>query len=165
MRHLIPASRLFHSSRMVGLAALLGLSTGVGVAFAEETTRLDCGVHALFVLLKLEGSPTSIDRLDAVLPPRRPDGYSMAELASAARALGLRLEGVRFSQKDEPLKQPAIALLEDARGGHFLVLRPVGSTGTMVQVIDPPHAPWIMDYDRLLAGPKWTGRLLVPRSP
>jgi len=164
MRLLIAEGRLVRFGRMVGLTSLLGLFMGVGTAFADETTELDCGVDALFVLLKLEGIQVSIDRLDAALPPRRPDGYSMAELATAARECGLRLEGMRFTKTDEPLKRPAIALLEDSRGGHFLVLRPVGSTGTMVQVIDPPHAPWIIDYDRLLAGPKWTGRILIPRS-
>jgi hypothetical protein len=35
----------------------------------------------------------------------------------------------------------------------------------MVQVIDPPHVPWITDYDRLFASRPWTGRILLPRDP
>ena len=130
----------------------------------EETTKLDCGVNALFVLLRLEGRPVTLDRLTAVLPARHPEGYSMAELSQASRVLGLDLEGVRFTKGDKALKRPAIAFLKDVKGGHFTVLRPVGTTGTMVQVIDPPHAPWIADYDRVFATKPWTGRILSPRA-
>jgi Peptidase C39 family len=128
----------------------------------DETTKLDCGVNALFILLRLEGRPVTLDRLVAALPARHPDGYSMAELAAASRSFGLSLEGVRFAKGDPALDRPAIAFLEDSRGGHFAVLRPVGTTGTMVQVIDPPHVPWIADYGRVMTTPSWTGRLLVP---
>jgi hypothetical protein len=149
----------------LGLIALLALAVNAGAAGPDETTKLDCGVNALFVLLRLEGRPVTLDRLESSLPPRRPDGYSMAELATAARSLGLGLEGVRFIKGDKALTRPAIAFLKDAKGGHFAVLRPVGTTGTMVQVIDPPQAPWIADYDRLLAARPWTGRILVPSDP
>jgi hypothetical protein len=128
----------------------------------DETTTLDCGTNALFVLLNLEGAPVSVDRLNTLLPERRPDGYSMTELQSAAISLGLPLQGIRFTKGDEPPGRPSIAFFKDARGGHFSVLRPVGATGTMVQVIDPPHAPRIIDYDRLIAAPNRTGRILVP---
>lgn len=107
----------------------------------EEATRPDCGVNALFVLLRLEGVPVTLDRLEATLPRRQPDGYSMAELAAAARSLGLSLEGVRFDRGDRPPDRPAIMFLKDGQGGHFAVLRPVGTTGTMVQVIDPLRRP------------------------
>jgi hypothetical protein len=71
---------------------------------------------------------------------------------------------VRFGRDDLPLRRPAIAYLSGLRAGHFVTLRPVGITGTMVQVIDPPDASRIMDYQPLLARPDWTGRLLVPRT-
>ncbi len=146
---------------------LLGLATAAcgPVARAAETTKLDCGVNALFVLLKLEGRPVTLDRLESALPPRHRDGYSMAELSKAAASLGLTLEGVRFAKGDRALDRPAIAFIKDAKGGHFTVLRPVGTTGTMVQVIDPPHVPWITDYDRLFASRPWTGRILLARDP
>jgi hypothetical protein len=88
----------------------------------------------------------------------------MAELAAASRSLGMELDGVEFVKGDKSPDRPAIAFLSDARGGHFAVLRPVGATGTMVQVIDPPHVPWITDCDRLLAARGWTGRILLPRE-
>ena len=89
----------------------------------------------------------------------------MAELAAASRTLGLRLEGVRFAKGDKVLDRPAIAFLSDAKGGHFAVLRPVGTMGTMVQVIDPPSPPWIGDYDRILSARAWTGRILILTDP
>ena len=124
-------------------------------------------MSALFILLRLEGRHVDLDRMESALPPRHPRGYSMADLAAASRSLGGRMEGVRFScgREDMPLTRPAIAFVNGARGGHFAVLRPVGATGTMVQVIDPPGAPRITDYDRILSSKAWTGRVLVPRDP
>jgi hypothetical protein len=153
--------------RRAGLAwvVILSLAATAGVGSPEETMRLDCGVNALYVLLRLEDRPVTLDRLEAALPPHHPDGYSMAELATAGGRLGLELEGVRFAKGDRALDRPAIAFLKDTRGGHFAVLRPVGTTGTMVQVIDPPYAPWIADYDRVLAAKSWTGRVLIPSDP
>jgi hypothetical protein len=156
-----------HAGPYWGLVVLLSLAqaTSARAAGPEEKTKLDCGVNAHFILLHLEGRPVTLERLESVLPPRHADGYSMAELSAAAKSVGLSLEGVRFSQGDKALARPAIAFVKDAKGGHFVVLRPVGTTGTMVQVIDPPHVPWITDYDRFLTSRPWTGRVLLPRDP
>jgi hypothetical protein len=35
----------------------------------------------------------------------------------------------------------------------------------MVQVIDPPSAPWIADLDRVIGSKNWTGKVLTPRDP
>jgi hypothetical protein len=148
-----------------GIVLLLGFAMNARAAGPDETTTLDCGVNSLYVLLRLEGRPATIDRLLSSLPARHSEGYSMAELSAASRALGLDLEGVKFVKGDKELDRPAIAFLKDAKGGHFAVLRPVGTTGTMVQVIDPPYAPWIADYDRVLSTRSWTDRILVPRRP
>jgi ABC-type bacteriocin/lantibiotic exporter with double-glycine peptidase domain len=149
----------------LGLIVLLVPAANVRAAATDERTKLDCGVNALFILLRLEGRPVSLDRLLDSLPPRHPDGYSMDELTAASRTLGLELEGIRFAKGDEPPKRPAIAFVKDDRGGHFAVLRPVGTTGTMVQVIDPPSPPWIGDFDRIIGTKIWTGRILVAREP
>ncbi len=154
----------WQGAALVGFVAF-ALAGSVRAARADETTKLDCGVNALFILLHLEGRPVTLDRLLSGLPPRRPDGYSMAELVTAARSLGVDLEGVHFARGDKALTRPAIAFLKQGKGGHFAILRPVGTTGTMVQVIDPPSPPWIADYDRVLAAKPWTGRILVARKP
>ena len=119
---------------------------------------------ALYILLRVEGREVTLDRLVSVLPPPHDDGYSMAELSAAAGSCGFELEGVQFVQGEKALRRSAIAFLRQGRGGHFAVLRPVGTTGTMVQVIDPPDAPWITDYERILSSKPWTGRILYPRG-
>lgn len=147
------------------LIAILAIPATIRADEAQAPTKFDCGVNALFILLQLEGRPVDLDRVESALPRRHPDGYSMEELLAAGRSMGLSLEGVRFAKGDAALDRPAIAFVKDARGGHFTVLRPVGTTGTMVQVIDPPHVPWITDYDRLFESRTWTGRILIPRDP
>ncbi len=160
---------LGHSSpRVIGLRLVRGcimialaLTTSAGAAERTATTTLDCGANALFVLLRLEGRPVTLAQLEAALPPRRTEGYSMAELADASATLGFRLDGVRFGKGDQVLTRPAIAFFKSAKGGHFAVLRPVGTTGTMVQVIDPPHVSRILDYTVVLSAKSWTGRVLI----
>ena len=143
---------------------LLARPAPAQAAASDESTKLDRGANALFVLLRLEGRPVTLERLVEALPARDPKGYSMAELAAAAHTCGLDLDGIRFDKSDQPLTRPAIVFLQDAKAGHFAVLRPVGNTGAMVQVIDPPYAPWIADYNRVIAAKPWTGRILTPRN-
>jgi len=150
---------------ILGVVGLLGLAVSLraGQERGEEAAR-DCGVNALFVLFRLERHPVSLDRIISALPPRHQDGYSMRELATAAACLGLELEGVRFGKGDKTLDRPAIAFFKSAKGGHFAVLRPVGTTGTMVQVIDPPRVSRIVDYTQVLSAKSWTGRILIARD-
>lgn len=149
----------------MGLAlAVLSGTSARGITAEDERIKLDCGVNALYVLLHLEEKPVSIDRLVSALPPPNPEGYSMAELAATGAALGPPLDGVRFASGDPRPDKPMIVFLKDSRGGHFAVLRPVGTTGTMVQVIDPPYPSWITDFDRLFKAEAWTDRVLLPRA-
>lgn len=130
----------------------------------EEASRpFDCGPSALFVLVKLMDRDATYEAVLQALPPRHPDGYSMMELQTAASKLGLGLSGARLDHGDR-LAGPAIAFVKSGREGHFVVLRPVGTTGRMVQVIDPPDAPEALDLDRLIDSPEWTGRLLIGES-
>jgi hypothetical protein len=148
----------------VALSAGAAPSVSGDAQRATETT-FDCGLTSLFLLLHLEGRATTLDELHRALPPRGPSGYSMAELASAASALGMRLEGIQFRPGAPPPDRPAIAYFKDGRFGHFAVLRPVGTTGTTVQLIDPPHPPALLDYTRLLAERTWTGQTLINANP
>ena len=148
----------------IAIALVLISSSTPGAETARPATT-DCGMHALFVLFQVEGRPVGLEQLDRALPPRRSEGSSMTELSRAAGALGLTLKGVRMGRNDVPLDRPAIAFLKDAGAGHFVVLRPVGTSGAMVQVIDPPYAPRIVDYDWLFRGKLWTGRVLSEDRP
>lgn len=149
----------------VVLLAIPTCCFAVEVPEPNETVKVDCGVNALYVLLVLEGHNATLEQLTTALPARHPEGYSMAELAKASSTFGLELEGIRFAKGDKPPLRPIIAFLKDVRGGHFAVLRPVGTTGTMVQVLDPPNAPWIGDYTQVMTAKPWTGRVLTPRAP
>jgi hypothetical protein len=158
-----PSHRTLVGGPRFAVIALLTIGLGTRVSGEDVSTGPDCGVSALYILLRLEGKPSTVEQIESTLPRRNPAGYSMAELASASRALGVDLEGVRLEKGGGPITRPAIAYLEDGAWGHFAVVRPVGTTGTMVQVIDPPSHPLIADYDRVLKAKSWTGRVLVPR--
>lgn len=151
----------------LGLGLLSSRAVAVTKPLAEPAGQAltDCGVNSLFLLMMLEGKSISLDRIETALPVRHPRGYSMMELAKASSTLGLLLDGRKLTKSDRRLDRPAIAFLEDARGGHFAVVRPVGVTGTLVQVIDAPYAPRIVDIDRLFDSRQWTGRILIPRRP
>jgi len=140
-------------------------SSEVLAAGHEAAAKVDCGVNALYILMALEGRAVTLDQLTEALPPRHPEGYSMAELSTAAASFGLGLDGIQFSKGDKALSHPAITFLKDGRGGHFAVLRPVGATGTMAQILDPPGVPWIGDYERIMSTKAWTGRVLLSRDP
>ena len=148
------------------VAVLFGSSLSVLSLRADEMEPhlLDCGPNSLFILLKLTGHEADLNAITRSLPPRDSAGYSLSELQTAASKFGLRLNGVRFDKRNSPLSQPAIAYIMTLGEGHFIILKPVGVTGKMVQIIDPPSAPVITDYDQLLAARSWTGRLLIPRS-
>lgn len=138
---------------------------GIGAVESDQPPKPDCGLNSLYILLRLQGRLVEFSSLESSLPTPQAEGYSMAELASASAALGSSLEGRRYSRVDGPLDRPVIAYTREPEGGHFLVLRPVGTTGTMVQVIDPPHVPVIVDYDRVFASKSWTNRVLRPVDP
>ena len=154
-----------HGSRSLIVAGGLYLAAYASVPAQEPAAREpNCGLNALFLLAKISGEPTDLARIERTLPLRRVGGYSMAELRAGGRALGIDLRGVRFGKGDIPLDRPAIAFLDTPGEGHFITLQPVGTMGTMVQVLDPPYAPAVVDYSQLLARPSWSGRLLVRRT-
>jgi hypothetical protein len=146
------------------LALALGLAPGAA-AGDDGPVRdpvNDCGVNALYLLLRELGASASLAELRRALPDPSPDGLSMAELQAGAGRLGYRLRGERFDPAEGPLDRPAIAWLNSEHGGHFVALRPVGETGTMAMVLDFPRPVRVEDYDRLASSPSWTGRILVP---
>ncbi len=134
---------------------------------APEFETPDCGVNSLYILLESAGKPASLETIRRALPPARdPAGFSMAELQAAATSCGVPLRGRRFRREDVPLTRPAIAHLETHRHGvgHFVALRPVGVTGTMVQIIEPPNDPKVVDYHDLLSQNRGELQILEPRS-
>jgi hypothetical protein len=88
-----------------------------------------------------------------------------ASRREAARGWGLPLRGVRLDLASERLRSPALVHLAEPVHGHFVVIRPVGRSGTLVQVLDPNRAPYVMERSELVKLPGWTGLALVPERP
>lgn len=137
-----------------------------GVAPVREVVdAIDCGPRSLYLLLQLEGRPTELDRIVALLPRSEGRGASLLEIRDAARSCGLTLTGVQLGSKALNLDRPAIVHLNRAPHDHFVVVRPFGHTGKLVQVLDPNRRPEVMDKDQFLASPEWSGAALIPTRP
>ncbi len=145
------------------LAALFAIPAN-GSADGEQsgTETGDCGTVSLRHLLNLEGRPAALNQLTAVLGIPGADGFSFRELREAARRFGLMLDAVVLPKQRSAIKRPAILFIKREREGHFLVVRPVGHTGHLVQVLDGERLPFVIDADQLFASPSWTGLALIP---
>lgn len=144
---------------LVLLAALLVTQTRE-TTFNDPEPR-DCGVRALFLLHRLEGQPTRLDDLRQALPNPTPDGLSMLRLKEASYAHGLALDGVRIRRADD-IRGPLLVFLKSGSHGHFVVVRPVGHSGRLIQVIDPSDDVDVFEADKVLRSPAWTGLALRP---
>lgn len=131
----------------------------------EDLSSLSCGPNSLYVLLELTGRHTDMKDLLRTLPAVHPKGYSLLELQGAGRQRGLDLWGGYLTRENIPLDRPVIAFFDgsQARSGHYAVLVPVGRTGTMVQLIDPPYYPMIIDYTSIISAGS-SVKILYPLS-
>jgi hypothetical protein len=155
-----------HSTRFgLILALFVSLLGGVRVVHAEDTIVRTCGFRALFILLNIEGRPPTIAALATHLKSTNPRGSSMKELRDTARACGLGLNGVRLKNGNRQPDRPILAFVKRGSHGHYLVVRPVGHTGSRVQVIDSNREPVVMDAAVLYASPEWTGLALISERP
>jgi|GEM_PF-6261486 len=137
------------------------------VASLEPTTRkhssMSCGPVALTTLLHLEGRRVASNSVNAQFPDR--PRHSMAELRQVAHRFGMELRGVRLDESNWPLDRPALVLFERRGSGHFAILRSVGHSNKLAQVIDPNHEVSVLDVERIFASPSWTGAALIPTRP
>ena len=131
------------------------------IATVEEIDPYACGPLALTILLRLEGSDVGLDRIDSDLGEPSRQGHSLAELARAADRLGYPLGGIRIAPGDGPIRHPALAHLMRDGQGHFVVVRPLAGSDSLVQVIDPAVGSSITSLDILIANPGWTGVALA----
>lgn len=151
---------------LIGVIAA-GLPTEAAPAVEPDhrPDQPDCGVIALFNLLTLAGRTVSLDEVVAALPAPNPRGYSLEELRAASARLGLEVEGVRLRSRATPPDRPMLAYVNASEHGHFLVVRPVGHTGKLIQVLDGLRPPDVLDGPLLFRSPGWTGLGLVPSRP
>lgn len=154
-------------ARLLFVASIVGLSAAGAAGQAPEDDQLakDCGVHALYLLLRLCAADTDLTQLRATLPDTRADGLSLAEIRDAAARRGVTLRGRRIGPQDVPIDRPMIAHLRPGEGrGHFVVIEPVGTLGKSVMVLDFPRPPRVVAYADLIGSDAWTGLALAPAT-
>ena len=122
------------------------------------------GVWNPYILAHFLGRPCSLRSLEKVRQSGEDPTLSVRELKDFANRYGIDLQTQIFRRNQRSLDRPAIAFLQLPGEGHFVVVRPIGSQGRMVQMIDSGHVPQVMDYEQLFSIPAWTGVILIPRS-
>ena len=130
-------------------------------AIGEKDRVPGCGRQSLYILSRLEGRPVPRDATSTLLKFGE-ESISMADLRAEAATLGLSLVGVKLPSGPVAPDRPAIVFMDRRPHGHFLVIRPVGTTGRLVQVLDPNREPEVVDARSLYASSEWTGLALVP---
>jgi hypothetical protein len=150
----------------LSLGLALSCATPAIMASVDEPTdsrcvEYDCGTLSLYTLLQLEGSTVNLRAVDGCLGCQPPTGFSIKQLRDAAGSLGMRLTAVRISN-DGSLDRPALLFSRSSSHGHFIVIRPVGHTGKLVQVFDSLRDPEVVDISVLVKSSGWTGYALIP---
>jgi hypothetical protein len=156
--------------RLIALLGSVGAwvvisALSVGSQQSTNAPTYDCGTIALFMLLRIEGQDIDIDDVKDRLPEPDGRGFSMQELRSAAGAFGVPLDGMNLRPCEKPLDRPALVFIKRGPHGHFSVVRPVGHTGKLVQVLDSTLEPKVLDVTTLCGSSEWTGMALLPRRP
>jgi hypothetical protein len=130
----------------------------------QDSSVYDCGTIALYQFLQLEGAKVSLDEIEKHLPTPPPNGFSLMELRDVSRRFGMELIGVQLQVTDKAPRRSALLLLNEGRHGHYVVIRPVGHTGRLVQLLDFDKPPVVMDAARLYKAKAWTGIALIRSS-
>ena len=130
-----------------------------------QTGDSHCGILALFYLARLLDRPLSLDAIESSPSfSGSRSGCSMADLKQAATGFGITLEGIQLDKRERLWDRPMILFQRSPNHGHFLVTRPVGHSGNLVQVFDGVQPTAIVDLERLSNQRSWTGLALVPVS-
>lgn len=119
-----------------------------------------CGAEALYLLVRMEGRHVNYRQVIDVLGAASDHGYSMQDLKTAATGHGIPLLGVRLREGSK-IDRPCIALLMREEHGHFVVVRPIGHTGKLVQILDSNGGPYVVDATKVVDDPSWTGNVLL----
>ncbi len=135
---------------------------------APDPDRADagCGPQTLYMLLRLQDRAVSMHEVRRALGPGRgAHGHSLGGLAKGSAGFGIPLDAVRLPRNERTITTAAIAFLKRNGVGHYVIVRPAGHSGTLIQVVDPADGqPAVVDYRDLVELPGWTGFALVPKS-
>jgi ABC-type bacteriocin/lantibiotic exporter with double-glycine peptidase domain len=147
---------------MVMLVLLGGKSDTISGTSHQTRVQVepsDCGVSALYALLKVEGRSVKLTVVHQSLADQAEGLVTMRDMRDAATGLGLVLEGRKLTERPS---RPTIAHVK-LGSGHFLVVRPVGTTEKLVQVLDGQRLPFVIDWENLARSELWSGVGLTPR--
>ena len=156
MRRTVSHHRLFIFFLLLNTPALAA-STSLA-----ESESFDCGTLALFTLLRADGKTVRLAEVVSSLPSPVQGGFSVDDICRAARRMGLDVFPTRLQPGKCP-DRPALAFLRAGTNRHFLVVRPVGHSGRLLQVIDSRGTPFVVEAEEFLASPQWTGIVIIPR--
>ena len=150
---------------VLALLASIGIDSVSTVGAQNQQSvdhGFDCGTLSLYTLLRLEGARLDLSALAEALPASNSKGFTFRELREAAGANGVTVLGRHVPKGSATLNRPAIASLKVGQHEHYVVIRPIGRSGRLVQVIDAGIETEVLDYDALQSRPEWTGDILIP---
>ena len=150
------------ASRLLASLSVLFLCSSARAGAEPAPVGLDCGSASLLVLHHVQGLSTDIRAIKRALPKIPDRGYTMLDLQSASSRIGLPLKGVELKKVHGAIDRPMLLFMARKEHGHFLVIRPVGHSGKLVQTIDWMADSDVFDQSELFASPGWTGLALVP---
>lgn len=117
----------------------------------------------MYIFLKISKYEYSLDTVKNSLPANSPDGYSMQDLCVTGNKLGLDLAGVKITDDAFVFEEPSIVLLKGGKNGYYVVVRPIGRSGKLIQIIDPAGSIEVVEWRALRKSSYWTGLALMPR--
>jgi ABC-type bacteriocin/lantibiotic exporter with double-glycine peptidase domain len=130
----------------------------------QEQCEIDCGAIALYECLALHGMKADLEVIARELPVTGGRGRAMYDLMRVGRRLGLPLEGSRVDSVLEFPDTACVIYLKLPAGGHYVVGRPVGFTGKLIQILDGYQEPAVVAKQELIRSIGWTGLTLRAKS-
>lgn len=145
------------------IATLIAAALFPVAASASDTEgHIPCGVSTLFMMARLQGLPVTLEEVELSLGPGSAGGHTLAELILAGGSFGLKLQAVKFDPDGFQPNAPLIAHLTRNDMGHYVILQPVGHSGHLIQVLDPPDLVEVLDSDDFARTSGWRGVALAP---
>lgn len=129
--------------------------------------RGDCGPLSLYVLMRLEGQPVSVDDVEKLLPFDSERGCSLADIARTADKLGFAAE-IRFVNPRDLPNLPFPFILHttgslESGVGHFLVVVDYLPEKRQYSVIDTTYDTFRSQTEEsILIG--YSGYVLLPKN-
>ena len=129
-------------------------------SLVTESQLYDCGTLSVRNFLALHGKSVPLHVITEKLPTPCPDGFTIKQFRDAIRSLGIKVNGVKIPRQAKALDREMLMLLKHDTHGHYVVIRPVGPSGTLIQIVDGLEPPRVLEKTKLVDGESWTGIVL-----